>query len=168
MFLCSGFLISRFGTGGKISNSFINNSVQIGFMLFPFIGGALSSKHDIFKKMKKIPSKYSGHISLLLIIFIIIIKCFIHTAAINPIYAFSFITLYLFINKSWISSVLKYIGKHSMNIWMTHTWLMVYIFSDFFYSFKNPILILTMVLIVCLIISNLTNVLIKNLFYSKK
>ena len=169
LFFISGFLISRFGKGGSISNPFFNNTVQVGFMLFPFMLGALSSKHDFFNKLKKgFSSKRISFISSLFIVFIIIAKCFVYSAVINPLYAFTFITFYLLTKKSCVNQFFKYTGKHSMNIWMTHTWLMVYIFSDFFYSLKNPVLILAIVLIFCFIISNFINLLIKHVIYTEK
>lgn len=158
LFLISGFLISRLGNGGSISNPFINNLVQTGFMLLPFMIGALSSKYNIFTKLKnKFQTKTNKWIFLLLIILLIIVKYYISSSVFFPIYGFLFISLYLLINYNNQFIFLRFIGKHSMNIWMIHTWLMVYIFSDFFYSLKNPILILFFVLIACIIVSMIIN-----------
>ena len=164
MFFVSGFLISRFGKGGSISNPFINNIVQTGFMLLPLIIGAFSSKYNIFTKLKNnFQSKTNKWIFLLLIILLIIIKCFISSSVFNPIYGFLFISLYLLICSNNKFIILRFIGKHSMNIWMIHTWLMVYIFSDYFYSLKEPVLILSAVLIIGLLISMLINLFIEQL-----
>ena len=136
-------------------------------MLFPFVLGALSAHYDFFRNLRK---KYSQKrirlFSSIFFILIVIIKCFISSAVVNPIYAFIFITLYLLTERSWISPLFKFVGKHSMNLWMIHTWLMVYIFSDFFYSLKNPILILATVLIIGILISMIINLFIGQLFSS--
>lgn len=48
---------------------------------------------------------------------------------------------------------LVFLGKHSMNIYMTHTFFSVYFFSSFIYWFKNPILIFTILLAISLALS---------------
>ncbi len=37
--------------------------------------------------------------------------------------------------------VMQYVGKHSMNMYLTHTFIFGYFFHDFIYGFKFPILI---------------------------
>lgn len=167
LFFTSGYIISKYGTGGSLSNPLLNNTAQLSFMLFPFVLGALSAHYDFFRNLRK---KYSQKrirlFSSIFFFLIVIIKCFISSAVVNPIYAFIFITLYLLTERSWISPLFKFVGKHSMNLWMIHTWLMVYIFSDFFYSLKNPILILATVLIIGILISMIINLFIGQLFSS--
>lgn len=164
LFLISGFLISRLGNGGSISNPFINNIVQTGFMFLPFMIGALSSKYNIFTKLKnKFQSNTNKWIFLLLLILLIIIKCFIISSFFAPIYGFLFISLYYLNYSNNKFLFLRFIGKHSMNIWMIHTWLMVYIFPDYFYFLKEPMLILSAVLIIGLLISMLINLFIEQL-----
>ena len=168
LFLISGFIISRFGNGGSISNPFINNIVQIGFMFLPFMIGALSSKYNIFTKLtNKIRSLTDKWIFLLLFILLVIIKCYISSSVFTPIYGFLFISLYLLIYLNSKFLILRFIGEHSMNIWMIHTWLMVYIFPDYFYVFKNPILILFFVLIACIIVSMIINIITNSLLTTK-
>ena len=36
---------------------------------------------------------------------------------------------------------LQYVGKHSMNMYLTHTFIFGYFFADFIYGFKYPVLI---------------------------
>lgn len=49
--------------------------------------------------------------------------------------------------------IMKFLGNHSMNIYMIHTFIYHYWFSNFIYSFKYPILIFFVLLAICLIIS---------------
>ena len=51
------------------------------------------------------------------------------------------------------SKSLKFLGKHSTNIYMIHTFIYYYWFSDFIYLFKYPIVIFVVLLAICLIIS---------------
>lgn len=52
-----------------------------------------------------------------------------------------------------INTMLAYIGKHSMNIFLIHTIIRANCFRDFTYSFKYPILIITVLLLISLLIS---------------
>lgn len=48
----------------------------------------------------------------------------------------------------WLLRVLDFLGKHSMNIFLVHTFIFSYYFADFIYSFRYPLPI-TAVLIFC-------------------
>ena len=52
-----------------------------------------------------------------------------------------------------ITKPLKFLGEHSINIYMIHTFIYYYWFGNFFYSFKYPIVIFVVLLAVCLIVS---------------
>ena len=42
---------------------------------------------------------------------------------------------------SWRFAFMQYVGKHSMNMYLTHTFIFGYFFADFIYGFKYPVLI---------------------------
>jgi peptidoglycan/LPS O-acetylase OafA/YrhL len=48
---------------------------------------------------------------------------------------------------------LIFLGKHSMNIYMVHTFIYYYFFMDFMYSFKYPVLIFVVLLLCSLAVS---------------
>lgn len=52
-----------------------------------------------------------------------------------------------------LSHVLKFLGKHATNIFLTHTFIYYYFYTDFIYSFKKDWLILIVMLIVCTMLS---------------
>lgn len=57
-------------------------------------------------------------------------------------YAFCVITfLYLMKIKGVTRRVLEKLGDQSMNMWMIHTWLCYYLFHNFFYGLRYPLLI---------------------------
>lgn len=49
--------------------------------------------------------------------------------------------------------VLSFFGKHSSNMYLTHTFIVGYFFSDFIYGFKNPVLIFAVLLALTLLLS---------------
>jgi membrane-bound acyltransferase YfiQ involved in biofilm formation len=62
-------------------------------------------------------------------------------------------TTELVLVSSSAKKALEFIGIHSFNIFLFHTFIYYYYFPDFIYSFKNPLLIFTVLLGICLIIS---------------
>ena len=52
-----------------------------------------------------------------------------------------------------ISQSLEFIGKHSMNIFLFHTFIYWYYFKEFIFWSRNPIIIYLTLLIVCLLVS---------------
>ena len=56
-------------------------------------------------------------------------------------------------NVKYVNNVFLFLGKHSMNIFLIHTFIFYYWFNDFIYSFKNPFLIFLVLIAVCTIIS---------------
>lgn len=49
--------------------------------------------------------------------------------------------------------VLAFVGKHSMNMYLTHTFILGYFFHNFIYSFKNPLLIFAVLFSISLFLS---------------
>lgn len=52
-----------------------------------------------------------------------------------------------------VSHGLEFIGKHSMNIFLFHTFIYLYYFKEFIFWSRNPIIIYLTLLVVCLLVS---------------
>ena len=63
-------------------------------------------------------------------------------------YCFEFI-----ISVKYVRNILNFLGKHSMNIFLIHTFIRHYYFKDFIYSFKYSIVIVLVLLGISLAIS---------------
>lgn len=64
------------------------------------------------------------------------------TQADDAFYAFFVILLLLqFPYQNRMGAILANIGRHSMPMWMCHTFLSIYLFPDFIYGFRYPLLI---------------------------
>lgn len=100
---------------------------------------------------------------------IMTIKSLFKITIADGIYAFIFILLFnrLQINKH-LRKALMLLGKYSMQMWMIHTILCVYLFQDFIYGFKYPIIIFAILVIASFIsayaISKVTNKVITIMF----
>lgn len=66
-----------------------------------------------------------------------------------------------------IKGILRFIGKHSKNIFLTHTFVYYYFYTEQIYSFKKDWLILLIMLIVCIGVSILLDLLKKISGYTK-
>jgi len=56
-------------------------------------------------------------------------------------------------NIKYINSLFVFLGKHSINIFMIHTFIFHYWFKNFIYSFGNPFIIFFVLLFICVAIS---------------
>lgn len=53
----------------------------------------------------------------------------------------------------YLSEILSFLGKHSFNIFLFHTFILGYYFHDYIYWSRNPLLIYLTLLAVCILIS---------------
>lgn len=83
------------------------------------------------------------------LLIIIAVKMLFKVTLADGIYAFLFILLFLQLPISRrIANILENMGHHSMPMWMTHTFFAVYLFPDFIYGFRYPILIFLALVVV--------------------
>lgn len=52
-----------------------------------------------------------------------------------------------------IVSAFCFLGKHSMNIFLFHTFIYYYWFRDFIYASRNPVIIFILLLTICIFVS---------------
>lgn len=62
-------------------------------------------------------------------------------------------TTELVVFSSWAKKAFEFVGIHSFNIFLFHTFIYYYYFPDFIYSFKYPLAIFAVLLGICLLIS---------------
>ncbi|MDE6309159.1 MAG: hypothetical protein K2L81_03085, partial [Muribaculaceae bacterium] len=63
-----------------------------------------------------------------------------------------------------VKGTLALLGKHSMNMWMIHSWGCYYLFRDFTYSFRYPLIIFLMLVAISLICSVAVNYIARYVF----
>ena len=57
----------------------------------------------------------------------------------------------------WLNELLDYLGNHSTNLWLTHTFFYMIFFKKVLFTPKYSFLIFTWLVILCLIASYLIN-----------
>lgn len=104
--------------------------------------------------------------SCLLLLLLIVVKSQFKVTLADGLYAFAFISLLLQLRVNRrVSTILQHLGRHSMPMWMTHTFFAVYLFQDFIYGFRYPLVIFLVLVAVsylsAVIIQKVTSPLIK-------
>jgi len=115
-------------------------------------------------QLNRFLNRFNFWILLSILLFVFSILFYLRNAAIIPFFTdikvdtFQAVTIILMVlliirRIHAFNSTLKFLGKHSMNMYMIHMFICYYFFKNFTYSFKYPLLIFTVLLAICLIIS---------------
>ncbi len=129
---------------------------------FSFLLGIYSERTGILSKIAAWSSthRFAKYVAPIMLIALIVLKCMIHTSIIGCAYVFAFIVITLCLKlPNVINRCLKLLGTYSMTMWMIHSYFYAYLFHDFFYSFKTPLLIF----LVLVVFSLFTSVIIQTL-----
>lgn len=142
--LTTGFCISRYGATFLYHNQLAYMPVLYLSLLFSFSLGAGLAKYNLFKKCK-----FGGGTALALLLLLVTLRCCFSTGAFHSMYAVLFVVLFLKLNRpSFVDSFLMEMGRRSTSMWFVHTYFAYYLFHDFIYGFKYPLLIF-FVLLAC-------------------
>lgn len=157
--LSTSFLISRYGDKYLYHNYWIYNPILYLHLMFSFFMGAMAAKHHVFSFL----SNYNWRLyAWPLLILLIALRCLFATSIIHTFYAFAFFFLFLKASRFlFIDNALAFLGKHSMNMWMIHSWFCYYLFHDFIYGFRYPVFIFTVLVIISVVCSMIINVICK-------
>lgn len=144
-------------------------------MCCSFLWGAMFVKYDIIDKIKRtihFRKRWKNTILLLLLLLVIGLRALIPIHAASILFMIFLVCWFALVDKSQIvESLLMKIGGHSTNIWLVHTFFCYYLFHDFIYSLRYPVVILVVVLVLSLISSMLLGKIYqaieRKLFYTK-
>ena len=142
----------------------LGGSFIITFISIPYTGGALGYMFPFIVGMyyAKGVTMPPHSQNMCILGCIIILTTLLRLLSPNPYWfaldrflAFEIVLLFTAIKSkiSLIMTILTFIGSHSMNIFMFHTFIYYYYFEDFIYYTRNPLLIFLTLLVVCLILS---------------
>lgn len=119
--------------------------------VFPFMIGSwlydLSVRHGGLR-MRWLNTRKA----LALLLVLLLSHTLFSSQAPNPIYAGGVVLLMNNIQfPSTVNKALTVLGKYSMPMWLTHTYFSIYLFHDFIYGFKYPIVIYLVLVAVSLL-----------------
>lgn len=146
LYIVTAFIISRASRSGNdwlFSTMWVYHPILYIECLCSFLFGALACKSS----ENRLPAWFvrvtdqNWKLAISLII-LIIARCIINTDACSPIYTYLVILLLSQIQwAQWLNKSLQFFGKHSTVMWLTHSYFCYYLFHDFVYGFKYPLLI---------------------------
>lgn len=131
---------------------------------FVFVLGILAARHSLFERIAEATIHFCDRHHGILSFQVVAIACLalsavatwlrqsgLYDAFLALLITYTSYALYLAFRRG--SGVLVYIGKHSGNIFLTHTFLFYYFFADLFYSIPSPIAMLLALLVSSLAVS---------------
>lgn len=158
------------GTKFDLNNNFIYTSLfcQTKYVVSYYMG-VIFAKYLLFDKLKENYKK--NKLDNLIIDFVIIgILIYLRNIAIGDDLDFIYVPIFIvasinIINKLSLDNLFFKLGIQSTNMWLTHTYFIYYLYpiNKYILYFKNPII----VLIVLIIVSYVTSLVINKIFYKE-
>lgn len=147
-------------TDSEIINYILRQTALFGTSQLPYVIGVIFANKKIYSKIYNIFSKvkFNNILAISLILLMIILHGFIQTLFVAVFTGIAFIVLFNLIDKpNWLNEGLRYISKHSTNMWLTHMFFYMIYFKELVYAPKYPIFIFIWLVILCIITSYLIN-----------
>ena len=105
--------------------------------------------------VRMIPSPNNVILPIVVFVVLIVVRNFnSYPLLIDTFISVALVQLYRSIKlHEWICVGLSFVGKHSMNIFLFHTFIFYFWFQDIVYASRNPIIIFFTLLAICILIS---------------
>ncbi len=141
---------------------YIMTFVRMVQFIFPFYLGAFLCKEHVLDKVREMDFFRNKRLVLMSLVALIAIRsCFTTYFFIAPAYAFLCIILLSSVNiRGCVGALLLHIGRYSLLMWMVHAWIYKYLFPDFIYSFRFPIIIFIVLCVVSYAVSRILHLII--------
>lgn len=140
---------------GLVFAKFVPETMR--YWMFPFILGIYISQNNSFESIKKF---MQDKLTLKLILYFVITFAIMAVRYKKGVRVDGFFALLIilmgyefFSTFNLINKLMVFIGKHSFNIFLFHTFIFEYYLKSFSYILKYPPLIFLQLLLVCLVIS---------------
>lgn len=146
-FLCL-YIISRYGDKFLYNNLWVYKPFQYFQLMFPFVLGSLCAKYSSIMKPALL-AKLNGGGKFAIFILVVFVRCFLDLPFIHTIYSLALLICILNFSRSvLVDSFLSMFGKQSTYMWMIHTWFCYYLFHDYIYWFKYPLIIYIVLVVI--------------------
>lgn len=167
LYLASCFVISRnLVPQVPVVGDVLSTMVVCVKFVFPFeIGSCL---YDIAARNNGLKLSWlNTWKALALLLLLLLSHTLFHSQAPNPLYAGGVVILMNNIRfPSFLGKAFTVLGKYSMPMWLTHTYFSIYLFHDFIYGFRYPLLIYVVLVGVSLVTAYLVMLVTKRLYHS--
>lgn len=145
------FLMTRvIGFAPRIENS-LYTLLCIPLFFFNFSLGMLAAREKWYEKIKENVERNNLKVYFGILTWILAALLF----TLNIVFKYNFFYQFLFLScmvfapmPRFVKDCLVKLGNQSMNMWMIHSWFCYHLFSDFIYSFKYPLIIFIVLVII--------------------
>lgn len=150
-------VLKYFGEATLSKNMLLYNPFLALYMLLPFALGYMAKRNSWMERVADLFNQWKlkkNWIVLALLVFLCLVRCCVSHQAVDPIYAIAFVILFSMVTVDvQLGMILTFLGKHSMNIWLIHTWICTRLFHEFVYGLHYPVLMYLFVLLTSIVIS---------------
>lgn len=135
---------------------------QLVYCLYSFMWGAMFFRFRIFERCADSDwiRHNATHFLLTWYLYVAlavlcVLRMMLGPGIINPLFAVLFILIFNLLSpiNDRLQSFLRFMGTHSTNMWLTHTFFAYYFFKDFIYGLKYPLLMYVVLIILSLLAS---------------
>ncbi len=159
--LIGTFFMAKYNS--RLALSFFNTAF-LSMWLFSFVAGCFIAKYNLFSKLKSILQSSVAKKTLKFALYILLLSALVYQrmygavlkgTLLDGIFAFFVIAFgYEFVSSiSVVKKIGVFLGEHSFNIFLFHSFIYLLYFKPFIYSFKIPVVIFAVLLGICLILS---------------
>ena len=110
-------------------------------LLFVFIAAAAFAFNQWFERLQAWPRRKS-HLFLVCLLALCLLRMSLGPSFLNAFFVLVCIPLYVLLSRpNWLKRFLMFFGKHSTNMWLCHTFFAYYVWGEWFYGLRYPLLI---------------------------
>ena len=153
------YCVSYYYRFNTIHNYFTRQFSPFGMTLFEYLIGSAFAKEQLFSKIYSLWSRIHKRLRLCIAMVLLLGMLYSRTLIVPslfvaPVTGIVIITLFHFWKKPTpVSRFFESIGGHSTNIWLTHMFFFLYLFYNFVYIARYPLLIYALMLAITVAIS---------------
>ena len=110
-------------------------------LMFVVIAAAAFAFNQWFERLQAWPRRKS-HLFLVCLLALCLLRMSLGPSFLNAFFVLVCIPLYVLLSRpNWLKRFLMFFGKHSTNMWLCHTFFAYYIWGEWFYGLRYPLLI---------------------------
>ena len=129
---------------------------QLVYCLYPFMFGAVFRQQNLVERFRvwldgRVQPSRRVPLLLLVLLALVLLRMSLGPSIINPLFVLPFILIFnvLPLHRG-LASFLQYMGGHSTNMWLCHSFFCYYLFQDFIYGLCYPLLMYVVLIAVSL------------------
>ena len=124
-------------------------------LLFVFVGAAAFAFNHWFERLLNWRRLKSG-LCIMVLMALCLLRMSLGPSILNAFFVLACIPLYVLISRPiWFKRCLMFFGRHSTNMWLCHTFFAYYLWSEYFYALRFPLLIYVALVMASLAVSML-------------